>query len=251
MTAQDILISTRDVLADQDKTRWSDEQLLRLLTEAVSTFVLNTFFGKDRLFVALEDNVMDYDLSPWSINISRVLFEDKVLDVKTSDEMDKINSRWESETGPEPKYIIFDDLNPNKFRIYPIPTNTGVSNVATQNDFYGMVTEFEITQDMAVLPWLGNEPAGSPKFLTIYCTKKVEDIATIDTKIDFISDIYKPALVAYVSGQALRLDADTLNRQFGAEQLQIFTGYVEKAKKLRMVSHNTAENFTIPYRGFQ
>ena len=47
----DVLTAARDVLADADKTRWTDTTLIRLLNEGIANFTITTKHAKSRLFL--------------------------------------------------------------------------------------------------------------------------------------------------------------------------------------------------------
>lgn len=246
----DILLNVRDVLADHGKQRWSDDTLLRLFNEGLNNFVQQTKSLKLRSYIPIELNTAIYDMSPYAMSIDRVQYMSKVLVAKTEEDMDKIDLLWQEAVNEEPKFIIFDGLKKGQFRIYPKINNLTVNNVS-QNQPYGILIDIEMTDDLVQIPEFTNIAFDSTKYLAVYYIGKPNKVA-IDTEDDDLDldSIYDPAIVAYISGQALRLDADTLNRQFGAEQLSIYTSYVTQAQNEESKTNNTFINREIPYKGF-
>ena len=87
--------------------------------------------------------------------------------------------------------------------------------------------------------------------MTIYYSKK-PNLVTIDTtdeEFELDSSI-DDTIVYFVTGFALRLDNDTLNRQFGVEQLQLYETAITELKNKQSISNNTLNYREIPYKGF-
>lgn len=246
----DILLNVRDVLADHNKHRWSDDTLLRLFNQGLKNFITQTKVLKLKSYIPIETNTAIYDMSPYAISIDRIQYLDKVLIGKTEEELDKINIEWQSVVGTEPKNVIFDNVKKGVFRIYPKVTESTLNNVV-QNQPYGILIDIVMTDDLAHIPEFDNIAFEAVKYLTVYYIgkPKVVTLDTEDSELD-LDDEYDDAMVAYISGQALRLDADTQNRAFGAEQLSIYNSYVMTATKKESESNNTFVNREIPYKGF-
>lgn len=248
ITASEVITDVRDVLADTGGTRYSDALLLRLLNEAVRNFVISTRFLKQKAFIAIEQGITVYNMSAYAITIDRVQYLNKALEVKTEEEMDIINPDWELEVGLEPKYVIFDNLQAGTFKIYPKVFETA-ADIITQNQAYGGLIDITITDDLLYLPGITNIAFNAVKYLAVYY---IEAPATITQLTDTIklNKVWIPALVAYVSGQALRLDSDAQSRQFGAEQLSIYDRYVSRAKAQDANINNTMSIPNTGYKGF-
>jgi len=73
--------------------------------------------------------------------------------------------------------------------------------------------------------------------LIIYYIRKPVDIVDITDSLD-IDDIWETAIKYYVCGHALRDDMDTQNRQFGAEELQLYSIELKEAME------NSSRDFT-------
>ena len=247
---ESILLQVRDVLADHKKQRWSDEVLIRLLNEGLLNFILQARTLKLKTYIELENNTAVYDLSKYAISIDRVQYLEKVLGSKTEEEMDKMDISWQVKEGSEPELIVFDNQKQGAFRIYPIITQNALDNIE-QNSLYGILIDINVIDDLFKLPSFGNAPFGGKKFIIVYYTGKprILTIDSVDEDID-LDTLYDQAMISYISGQALRFDADTLNRQFGAEQLSIYKSYVEQAKVKEAEANNTFIRRDVAYKGF-
>lgn len=247
---ESILLQVRDVLADHKKQRWSDEVLIRLLNEGLLNFILQARTLKLKAYIELENNTAVYDLSKYAISIDRVQYLEKVLGSKTEEEMDKMNISWQIKEGSEPELIVFDNQKQGVFRIYPIITQNALDNIE-QNSLYGILIDINVIDDLFKLPSFGNVSYEGKKFIIVYYTGKprILTIDSVDEDID-LDTLYDQAMISYISGQALRFDADTLNRQFGAEQLSIYKSYVEQAKVKEAEANNTFIRRDVAYKGF-
>lgn len=245
---EDLLLrARRDILADTQATRWSNDTLLSHLTSGVNDFLLRTKVTKSSFYVTLESNIGIYTIKDYSQQIVRVQFMEKSLEIKTSKDMDTIDIEWENTIGLEPKYIIFDNLPQGTFRIYPKVIDTAIS-VTVANQPYGGIIDIEVTDDLFRLPTDSAVTIQNYKYLKVTYIKKQNKV-TFDTALD-LDTMYDDALLYYVSGMALRNDADTQNRAFGAEQLKLYDSIVAVAKGNESVSNNALSAVTTGYKGF-
>lgn len=249
MTVEDILISTRDILADQGKKRWQDDQLIRLLNDGVSNFIIHTGCAKSKVFIGLEEGIAIYDLSNYAINIDRVSYKGIPLIAKSEEELDRLDPNWEETIGEEPLYVCFENLRQGVFRLYPKVIDLTFS-IATQNQPYGGLIDITVTDDLLLVPNLSSITFGVNKFVSVNYIDKPTKLVNLTDTVD-IPEIYKAALAAYISGMALRVNQDTVNRQFGTEQLTIYDTYVAKAIGKESKANNTFHNRQVNYRGFQ
>lgn len=245
---EDLLLrARRDILADTQTTRWSNDTLLSHLTSGVNDFLLRTKVTKSIFYVSLESNIGVYNIKDYSQQIVRVQFMEKSLEIKTSKDMDALDAEWENTIGLEPKYVIFDNLPQGTFRVYPKVTDTNVS-VTVANQLYGGVIDIEVTDDLFRLPTESAVTILNAKYLKVTYIKKQNKVA-LDTILD-LDTMYDDALLYYISGMALRNDADTQNRAFGAEQLKLYDSIVAVAKGNESVSNNALSSVTTGYKGF-
>lgn len=250
MRVENILLNTRDVLADHSKQRWTDDTLIRLFNQGLKSFVMQAKTLKQRSYLPVEVNTAIYDMSPYSLYIDRIEYMHQVLEGKTEEQMDRIEKDWPLTVGDKPKFVVFDNLKQGVFRIYPKVVDGAINNV-NQNQPYGILIDIEVTDDLLMVPQIDDIAFQGRKFLVVFYIGKPREVTieTEDEDLD-IQEHWDDALVAYISGQALRLDADTLNRQFGAEQLGIFNSYVAKATIGESEANNTFVVREIPYKGF-
>ena len=61
--------------------------------------------------------------------------------------------------------------------------------------------------------------------------------------------MYDKALELYITAMCLRSDTDAINRQYGNEQLQLYTNYVESCKISDSIDSNSVHDRIIEYRG--
>lgn len=247
----DILLNVRDVLADENKRRWSDDKLMRYLNSGVKETVVYTKALRERLFLELEENVALYDLSDYVISFLRVQYLNKAIQAKTTNELDSIDPLWQETVGREVEYVSFDGLPEGWLRIYPYITGEVLNNV-TQNQVYGGLIDITVNDNIYKVPSFGDLEAGMKKYLVLQVVKK-PNVLTFDSADDAfeLSSVYDKALEYYVSAQALRSDTDALNRQFGAEQLQLFQTYLEQLKTQPEQDSNVVKSRTISYKGFE
>ena len=244
----DILLKVRDVLADHAGTRWPDATLLRHLTSGVNDFLLRAKVTKSTLFIALETNIGLYSIKDFSQEIVRVQYLGKALTVKTTKDMDELDPDWENTTGIEPKFVIFDTYPQGTFRIYPKVTELAVDAIA-YNSLYGAIIDIENTDDLYKLPSDSLSTLNVTKYLKVTYIKKQNTI-TLSSVLD-LDSMYDDALVFYTSGMALRNDADTQNRAFGAEQLKLYDSVLLVAKGNESGSNNALSPIETSYKGFQ
>jgi hypothetical protein len=246
--ASEIITSARDILSDPTPKRYGDALLLRLLNDGLKNFALATSFSRQKAFIAIEDNISVYDMSTYAISIDRIQYINRVLEVKSEEEMDAIALDWELHTGTEPKYVIFNNLRQGVFKIYPRVTELA-ADIIDQNQVYGGLIDITITDDLLYLPGITNVAFGAVKYLAVYYVETPPTISLLTDTIR-INPVHIPPLAAYVSGQALRIDQDSQNRSFGAEQLAIYNDYIGATYKNEQGSNNSFSKPTIPYRGF-
>ena len=245
----DILNRTRQILSDKSSTRWTDADLLSLFNEGLNHFVLHSKTLKSRKYILIEDNIGIYDMSPYASSVNRVQYLSTALEVKSMEDMDKIDTSWEDTVGTVPKYVIFDEYEGNKFRIYP-KVSSGSANIITQNSFFGGLIDITVTDDLVIIPEVDLIRQDLSKYLLIFhvAIPRVITIASLDTDLD-LPAIYDHAMITYISGQCLLFDQDSLSRELGATQLSIYESYITKAK-IKESRSNSSTSYLTEYRSF-
>lgn len=241
-----IISNVRVDLGDSDIQRYSDAILIRYLNDAISDFVLATKCLKERLYVGLNYSTAIYDLRPYVLEFIRTEYNGKTIEAKSFDELDKISSTWQVDTGDEVKYITFEHMSKGMFRIYP--RVSGAIGIVTQNSLYGGIIDITISDDDYQIPSLKDIEEDISKYIVMYIVKK-PSIVTIDTEDLEINSEYDKALEKYIKAMCLQSDTDSINRQYGAELLQMYSAYVESTTRSEVVSNNRIDDRIVQYRG--
>lgn len=245
-----ILNKARLILGDTAATRWSNADLLILLNEGLLNFITQTETLKLRSFVTIENYISLYDMSPYAISINRVDYLNSALATKSYEQMDKLDRTWIDTTGTIPKYVVFNKLKANQFKIYP-KIASGMADIVTANSLYGGLIDITVDEVLFTSPVLNVAEADIPLYLLVYYIGKprVVTIDTIDNEVD-IDDMYDIAMSAYIAGQALSFDQDTLSRELSTTQLNIYNGYAAKAFTKEAENNNNFESYITEYRRF-
>lgn len=180
---EEILIRCRDSLADEDKSRWSGNRLLRLVDEAQKKIATKAQLLRKTTTVSILANINEYQLPSDAFLITRVVNEAGAkIEVKSHADMDDLMSNillhdplsnsyrrssntqmvdaiWENDIGSSVEYIVFDNQAPGSFKTYPIVSDVangetfvtdayGVTSAVTEDilsDVYGVVTDIAVT----------------------------------------------------------------------------------------------------------
>jgi hypothetical protein len=252
----DILTRARDVLSDPRKERYSDERLYRLVDEAQTTIARFARTLRKEIFLPVYPGIADYVMPDDCYLVTRVSYEQRVLEVKSHEEMDKLNVSWTEETDTEPRYVLFDKHTPGKFMIYPkvaytpsdyglVPTidvpqfgtlygqDTGLSLILS-TFVNGELVQASLAENVGLLQTITDNSYLHVRY--IYRPKKVSP--TVEPEVP---EMFDKAIKHYVVGAALRDDRETQNRALGNEELQLFTEELQLAKRFDTVD-NTAIN---------
>lgn len=165
---EDILRLARITLADQDKQRWSDDDLLAFLNEAHIDFATETELLAGRVEIPVEINNPYFTLPDEVWLITRVLWDTKKLPIISHTELDtrqtiyrlrdfglQPTDSWESDKG-QPEAFLYDRRNQNEGKLYPIPDESIVTSTYTFADRFNVITEDNITSLVGV--YTGEDP---------------------------------------------------------------------------------------------
>lgn len=243
-----VIADARAILADNSGDRWSDARLLSLYNQCLKDIVIYTNALHGKAFIEIEANINTYNMPDDVLSINRVQYLDQVVPVLSHDKMDEQDYLWETRTGEKVLNVITNHVDAGTFKIYPRIVDTTMDYI-TSNSNYGIIVDLETFDDIYNLPNI-SEINDIPKYLVVYYTKIPATItmATIDTEMQF-SKIWDNAVIHFISGMALRDDADQQNRTFGAEELQIYANNIKSLIKKEMVNSTGNINTTISYRG--
>jgi len=245
---QSIIDNARIVLSDTNKTRYSDPVLVKYLNDGLNDFVLNTKILKERLFLELNTTAAIYDLSPYVLEFLRFQFMTKVIPVMSQEELDKLDKDWQNTTGDEVKCVTLSDMKKGFLRIYPRVTKG--ADVIDQNSLYGGLVDITINDDDYQIPSINDIESGLENYLVVFVVKKPKTLtlSTTDSELELGSE-YDLALEYYITARALRSDMDSLNRAFGAEQLQLYNNYVAEASLSNTTGNQSVGERVVNYRG--
>lgn len=252
----DIILKSRDTLADPSGQRWSTERLLRLVDEAQRDICRQTKILKGKATINIIPGQYLYALPVDCLALDRVVFNSSKLPILSHDEMDNMLPTWEDDIVDTLRidYIVYDKLAQRQIRIYPIPANNvdvsvDLSGITvsiegyTLEDLYGVITTVEIEPSEIITV------GASIASLVIYYIRQPNKVDSIEDDLDLI-DTYDNAIKYYVVGKALRDDMDAQNRTVASEELGFYERELIEIRKDSM--YNTTKNpdsLTINYRG--
>ena len=153
----DIIVRARDTLADASADRWSEERLLRLVSEGQEDLAKQTRLLKGQVDLDMVSGQHTYPLPTDMWMITRAAFESCSIELMTHHELDELvrtrtvnqtelyytrrgtntkdfsfaNFCWELEEANEVEAIIYDRRNMDEVRVFPIPLGDADSMVVT------------------------------------------------------------------------------------------------------------------------
>jgi len=163
---EDLLVRVRDSLADEDKSRWSDSRLLRLVDEAQKKIATKCQLLRRYTTISILANKSEYELPEDAYLITRAVDEKgRKIDVKSHADMDDasngtasrsaryssyqdgsninlVTETWELDTGSKVEYLVFDNQEPGWFKTYPIVNDVDDGEVFVTPD-YGLTADIE------------------------------------------------------------------------------------------------------------
>ncbi|UOF80211.1 hypothetical protein [Caudoviricetes sp.] len=264
---EDIIIRARDTLADPTASRYSDERLLRLVSEGQQDLIKQTRLMRNTYALVQEVNKAIYTLPDDVWIPTRASYQGSKLPFRSYEQMDNdplISSDWLDHTGSTPLYIIYDRVNTHQFRIYPIP-DAGIAD--SSYVFLGGDPSFSGGQELGVATAITDYSFNSiygilttlfdPFFETRYSSPYgvITDLLEVTNPITFnyyqtasnlttagddliIPSTYDIALKFYVIWHALTDDIDTQDVALGAR----FEGFY--LRELKVIKDCTALNHT-------
>lgn len=274
-----ILQQARLTLADKYKERWSDDDLISILSEGHRDLCLHSNVLMGTIDVPLVEGATSYILPDDFWLLTRATYDGAVLPLVSHHDMDdatlaKFNidyginvatDAWELYEG-SPKALLYTHRNTNEVCVFPIPDESILTNIyeLTGGDFgvttnvYGMdASEVLGVETSPVLPNVeqdsdfgvsGTIPIAQPNF--IRCSYvKVPDHITEVTDALLSPAVLDTALKYYVVGHAFMHD---LNQEYQAKGVQQLGFYERELQRtLGAVKKNSARaaQYSTPYRG--
>lgn len=243
MQAKDLLEDIRYSLSDTGSNkRWSDKRLLSLLSAGIQDIAKTTILFVESVIVTVQDDVVDIDLSDRATKITRVEYLDEPVALKSFEEMDAINRRWQLEKGDKLRAVVYNEQKRGMVKLYPIIVNAMNENI-TYSSPYGVITEISYSDIQPIMNDHYGDIAGIPDeaLIKFYYIRKHDKVVDVNQEI-YIDELVEKPLKHYVVGFALRDNADTHNRTVGNEEINLYKSFVEE------FNIEKAENYARPMR---
>lgn len=249
---EEILVRVRDTLSDPNAERWADPRLIRLADDAQKSLVLHANYLRTKVTLPLLAAQAEYTLDSNIHKLTRVLNENSdAIPLLSHEQADReYGARWELDVGSPVQAIIYDKLNSNVFKVYPIPATVAADTITPSTPAYGVATSGDVQADTLSSPFgvVTGFTVQSNSFLTVYALANPKDLLTSTDALQ-INSVFDRALKFYVTGMALRDDKDTQNRQIGNEELQFYQ--IDLRKAMEDATHDfTAKDtqYELPYQ---
>lgn len=137
-----ILTRARDTLGDQDKTRWSDERLIRLLDSGQKDLCRRAKLLRAKAEFIVFDGKSYYDMPEDFLLLDKVVINNDPIPLIGHTDLDMKVSKWETKRGAVTN-VVFDKQLRGKIRLFPIPdySNGDILRVVPSynSDTYGKV----------------------------------------------------------------------------------------------------------------
>lgn len=265
----DILVDVRDILNDTPGDRWGNSVLLRLLTRGQNEVARTTQLLKGESPITLLQGVWTYSLPEDALEVKDILYAEEALEIRTTEWMDThkgLDWRLTAVDDNTIEYIIFEQQDASKFRVYPRPfggtfveqysfdpTPYGGSSTITgytEESVYGEINDLLDAATISLpdgLYGIISEVTVSTALFVVYSRKPAALTATTDAME--VNAVYDDALVHYVAGMALRNDLAEQNRKFGAEELSLFAADMETLGAVASRDRISTADNTTSYNG--
>lgn len=224
-----ILDNVRYKIGDSAGSRVKPERLISLVDEAQKDIAKRAKILRAQIYLNLFPGQAIYKLPSEAITLERVLYRGKPVSLVTHAVMDKSQTDWESEQGPDVLAIVYDKLNSRTIRVYPapliadgdVPVSPLTGMVMSLSGFYmqnllGVLTDLEISADEIKYSEVPLENC-----LKLNYSKYPATITSINDDLE-VDPVYDAAIEYYVAGKAFRDDTDAQNRTTGAEELNFY-----------------------------
>jgi len=254
-----ILSRARETLADPDKDRFTDERLLRLLSEAQTVVALSTgmlITSYNTTVTAISPTI---PLPENCISVLRVEWDKVKLPLLSYDAMDaQFGSEWQQFTSDIPTHVVYDLRVPSTLRLWP--SIAFASEVAA----YGLVTTAgqSLALDYGAAASIPTSVLadGDANFgiissiaigvmvMTVYYSRNPLSLATLTAELE-LPALFDTVLKQYVVGMALRDNMDTQSRAIGADELATAAAGVANALKLLSLDYTANAHYDTTYVG--
>lgn len=139
-----ILTRARDTLGDPDKTRWSDERLLRLLDEGQKDLCRRAKLLRAKTEFIVFDGKSYYEMPEDFLLLDKVTINNDPIPLIGHTDLDVRVPKWELQRGAV-KNVVYDKQLRGKIRLFPIPDykNSDILRVVPSYNsyYYGKVRQ--------------------------------------------------------------------------------------------------------------
>ena len=141
-----LLANVRITLADKNKERWTDDDLISILNEAHIDFCHQTQCVYNRKLVLLNNNDAYIKLPSDCWKLVRVMYKSRWIPLTTFEEMDiRGEDDWMEKTG-KPEKVVYNQRNIPEVRLYPI-TNFELDTTSATVPNFGVMTDYSDTEN--------------------------------------------------------------------------------------------------------
>lgn len=252
---EQIIARARQSLGDVAKTRWSDEQLLTLLSEGQQDMSIRCLLLKKEVTIDLLEGEDVYTLPSDFIKLEAAWAS---VDESSRSALTLVsykdfyaNYRGQAVSG-QPTHIITGLTDRLNVMLYPTPSALTQQHVFESDDVTGVIAEGENMQFdkpyglIANIDFEGTIECNSPygiitdiveivSTLTVVYYYKPDVLTSMQDELT-ISDTCDQGLRYYVVGMALRDDMDTRNRAAATEELLLYDNEVRRNAQDRATS---------------
>ena len=263
---QRVLQRARYSLSDPNKTRWTDEHLLTLLSEGQRDMATRALLLKKTIYIPLIAGKAVYTLPTDYINLEAAWVSSKgsryLLDYMAYRDLSKRVRNWQSVSG-QPQYIVTELDNRLDITLYPMPKDINTRASIERDNIVGVITDsngVKLDNPYGTITSF-NDPGveqPDPYGIVTGMQKVVDELELLyyytpdylksDDEELVLPDTVDQGLQHYVVGMALRDDKDTMNRSIGMEELNLYSLEVKRNLSDSAKDFNPAIK-TIPYNG--
>lgn len=118
-----ILANARYSLADPSKSRYTDQRLISLISDAQRDIARNTRLLKNEVTLPIQVNQAIYDLPNDTWLVTRAIFDNIAIPLMSHDRMDDSCLGWFTQYGNKIEALVYDRRDLLKIRAYPRPNS--------------------------------------------------------------------------------------------------------------------------------
>lgn len=261
-----LLRKVRIRLHDLDKNRWSDEDLLSVLQDALNDIAVHTRIFKTSYVIDLFYGQYLYTMPDEYFELQRAIYAGKPLPVISQEEaVHMFGHDWRSHsTTSELSHLIKTDIQQDAIQVYPRPYIKELDLAEFEPDVFGFeegiatyttVGEYGIAGTLADAAYLdATDEYGvisemkSKQTIILQYTKRPQGPISLEGTIP-LPNIFDNALKSYIIAHSLLNDLDSENRQAGASELSLYSRELERMQESSANHYSPDNSFSTTYQG--